>query len=537
MKRTIVAAWVVLFSTSVFAADAQRYLVATKRPFRAGALAAAMAGARERVSPRAVVGFETFHGFAAELTTSEVAALRTSSEVRWIEPVIERYATATSRNFLPQSVPYGIDLIHAREAWPAHRAGTVNVAVLDTGIDFRHDELKAVVAGGANMLDPAVSFLDDAGHGTHVAGTIAAADNGVGVVGITPQGQTRLWAVKVLNSGGSGSNETIVKGIDWVVAKKQELGGNWIINLSLGAPRESTAERESIHSALDAGILVAAATGNDSTPQLVAPVLYPAAYPGVIAVGAIDSTETIASFSNQGPEIDLTAPGVGVLSTIPLGMNFIGSLASLNRVYDTQPLDYSAPGRVSGEFVYCGLGFKDQFPPSVAGKIALIKRGETTFAEKTRNAIEAGAIAVVIFNNVAAGPINWTLHSEQDPWSLDYDFPVALALTKADGEALQAQSGAIDLAIDPDDYAFYNGTSMSTPHVAGAAALLWSLAPGATPAEVVDALMRTAIDHGKKGFDPVYGAGVVDVVAAAKLLAPWAFTDGPTTGRPLGKRR
>ena len=535
MIRTIVAAWIVLVSSSAFAADAQRYLVATKRPFRAGALAAVLADTR--VAPKHVAGFDTFHGFAAELTESEVAALRASSEVRWIEPVIERHAAATSHNVSAQVVPYGIDLVHARETWAGQRVGLVNIAILDTGIDDRHDELKTVVAGGVNLHDPTKSYLDDGGHGTHVAGTIAAADNDFGVVGIAPQSQTRLWAVKVLNSAGSGSNETIVKGIDWVVDKKKQLAGNWIINLSLGAPRPSTAERESIGRALDAGIIIVAAAGNESTSRLVAPVIYPAAYPGVVAVGAIDSAETIAVFSNQGPELDVVAPGVGILSTIPIGMNFIGAIATHDRAIDADPLDASAAGDVTSEYVYCGLGYPDQFPPAVRGKIALIRRGELTFANKVRNAVEAGAIAAVIFNNVTAGPITWTLHSDDDPWSFEYAFPVTLAISKKDGDALVEQSGAISLAVDPDDYAFYNGTSMSTPHVAGAAALIWSMAPNASSTDVVNALTATAIDRGTAGVDPVYGAGVVDILAAAKRLAPSAFTPSPTTGRPIGKRR
>src|SRR5215212_5103918 len=90
MKRTIVAAFVILLSASALADDGQRYLVATKRPFRAGGLAAALREARQQVTPRDVVGFDTFDGFAAELTASEVAALRASTEVRWVEPVIAR---------------------------------------------------------------------------------------------------------------------------------------------------------------------------------------------------------------------------------------------------------------------------------------------------------------------------------------------------------------------------------------------------------------------------------------------------------------
>jgi serine protease len=535
MKRTIVAALVILFSGSAFA-EGQRYLVATRRPFREGVLKVIVGETRDRLAPRDVTGFETFTGFAAELTASEVAELRRSSHVRWVEPVIPRYAVATSRNTSAQTVPYGIDLVHAREAWSGARAGIVNVAVLDTGVDYRHDELKGIYVDGANMLDATKPPLDDGSHGTHVAGTIAAADNGFGVVGIAPQAQTRLWAVKVLNGAGAGTNENIVKGIDWVVRQKGISGGNWIINLSLGSPFSSPSEKESIQRAVDAGVLIVAASGNESTDKVKNPVIYPAAYPGVIAVGAIDETETVAVFSNQGTELDLVAPGVGVLSTIPVGLNFVGSLTSAGQEYNATPLGASEAGTFTSEFVYCGLGHPDQFPASVRGKIALIKRGELTFAMKTKNAVDAGAIAVVIFNNVV-GPTTWTLRSDQDPWSYAYDFPVAIAVSKTDGEALMQQSNAITVASEADDYSYGDGTSMASPHVAGAAALIWSMAPNATAREVADALTSTAIDRGKRGFDTAYGAGVVDVLAAARRLAPFAFAGPPTTGRPMGKRR
>ena len=537
MKRTTaVAVFAFLVSTSLFAEDAQRYLVATKRPFAQGALAAVIRGAREGVTPRDVAGLETFTGFAATLTSSEVAALRSSSEVRWIEPVIERHAVAVTRNYEGQTVPYGIDLVHAREAWTGKRTGIVNVAVLDTGVDFRHPELADIYVGGISFYGAAGSHpLDDAGHGTHVAGTIAAADNVAGVVGVAPQSHTKLWAVKVLNSSGAGTNETVVKGIDWVVAKKKEVGGNWIINMSLGSKTDSPAEAESVKKASDAGIIIIAASGNESAAEVKAPVIYPAAYPTVIAVGAIDDTETVAAFSNQGPELDVVAPGVGILSTIPIGINFIGKVQTGQTNYSATPLEYSRPGRITSNWVYCGLGYPDQFPPSVRGKLALIKRGEITFANKVRNAMEAGAIGAVIFNN-SNTPIAWTLRSEQDPWSLGFEFPMAVALTKADGEALLEKDGPITISSDPDDYAVYSGTSMATPHVAGAAALLWSIAPNATAADVVNALTATAVDRGKRGADPAYGAGVIDVLAAARQLSPYAFAGPPSTGRPIGKR-
>src|SRR5205823_10178266 len=129
---------------------------------------------------------------------------------------------------------------HAREVWPYTRGAGVNVAVIDTGIDFTHPDLRRAYAGGYNALSPADAPRDDNFHGTHVAGTIAATDNGFGVLGVAPD--VRLWAVKVLDQSGNGDSEHVVAGVDWVLSKKKELGGHWIINLSLGALEKSNIE-------------------------------------------------------------------------------------------------------------------------------------------------------------------------------------------------------------------------------------------------------------------------------------------------------
>jgi serine protease len=534
MIRTTAAAFVILVSTSLFAGDAQQYLVATRRPFAHGAVREL----RQSIANREVTGFRVaFDGFAATLTASEVARLRASSEVRWIEPVIERYAVAQSRNTSGQTMPYGVDLVHAPDAWAGRRIDTVNVAVLDTGIDYRHPELAAYYAGGYNLFNRDATPLDDGGHGTHVAGTIAAADNNVGVVGLAPG--IRLWAVKVLNGAGAGNTGTIIGGIDWVIEKKAEVGGNWIINLSLGSPNASAAEREAVNRATAAGILIVAASGNESTPTAKAPVIFPAAYPSVVAVGAIDETETVASFSNQGAELDLVAPGVAVLSTVPLNSNFVSSITTPGRDYHADALDNSAVGRIKGEFVFCGLGHPNQFPPSIRGRIAVIKRGEITFANKASNAYQAGATAVVIYNDVNTQIATWTLISDTDPWSWEYEWEIpVVGMTRNDGEALLRENPVqVSVIVDADDYAFYSGTSMASPHVAGAAALLWAFAPQAKPDEIVGALTATAIDRGTRGVDTAYGAGVIDVFAAAQRLVPSAFDpQGPTTGRPIGRR-
>jgi serine protease len=541
MKR-LAAATLVFLATSAFAADTQRYLIATERPFQAGTLAAIVREARQGLQLRDAEGFgAAFDGFAADLTSDEVAELRKNANVRWVEPVLERHAFAQPvRNPEIQMVPYGVDLIHAREVWPAIHNTTTNVVVIDSGVDYRHPELQRVWAGGYNFIAKNDNPLDDAGHGTHVAGTIAAANNDGGIVGVSPD--IRLWGLKVLNSAGSGSSENTIRAIDWIIAKKKEVGGNWVANLSLGSPDASSSEREAFKRGVDAGLLIVAASGNSSEAGAPAPVSYPAAYDNVVAVGAVNDALVLASFSDQGPQMDFVAPGVDVLSTLPLGSGSRASVTAGSNLYGAFALEGAKVGTVTGEYIFCGLGKPEEIPSTVAGKIALIKRGELRFAEKTRNAMTAGAIAVVIFNNDSSATSGFTLHPSDDPTTLTVDWPVTVAISLADGDALvDRNGGTITVANVSDDYGYLSGTSMASPHVAAAAALVWSTSPASSAADVKSNLAATARDLGTSGFDTSFGFGLVNVYDAVKRLAPTAFPPvvtptNPTTGRRILRR-
>jgi subtilisin len=152
--------------------------------------------------------------------------------------------------------------------------------------------------------------MDFHSHGTHCAGTIAAAVNGAGVVGVAPSAY--LYAVKVLSKTGSGQISWIISGIDWCINNRIK-----IISMSLGPPSAPAALETMCNAAWSKGLLLVAAAGN-SGPGM-GTVDFPGKYKNVIAVSAIDSSNVIASFSSRGPEVELCAPGVNVLSTIPAG--------------------------------------------------------------------------------------------------------------------------------------------------------------------------------------------------------------------------
>jgi len=173
--------------------------------------------------------------------------------------------------------------------------------VVDTGIDLTHPDLS--VKGGINIINPRKSPADDNGHGTHVAGIIAALDNDFGVVGVAPEAS--LYAVKVLNRSGIGWTSDIMAGVDWCITEGMD-----VVNMSLGGGSYISDFQDLCDKAAEAGIAIVAAAGNEGGA-----VSYPAAYANVIGVSATDSSDAFASFSNFGIGVDIAAPGVGIYST------------------------------------------------------------------------------------------------------------------------------------------------------------------------------------------------------------------------------
>ncbi len=236
---------------------------------------------------------------------------------RWTDvwPALGRLMPSCWRRRQPepaQSVPWGVAAVRAPEAWSTSRGGGVKVAVMDTGIDLRHPDLRDRVAGGYNALSPGRDPMDDNGHGTHVAGIIAATDNAAGVVGVAPQ--ALLCAVKVLDAYGAGFLSDLIEGLDWCVRE-----GVQVVNMSLGTREGNDTFHEAVRRAYQAGVLLVAAAGNDGASGGADTVNYPARYAETIAVSAVDRQFRLPRFASRGPSVDIVAPGVDVLSTWPGG--------------------------------------------------------------------------------------------------------------------------------------------------------------------------------------------------------------------------
>jgi subtilisin family serine protease len=543
MKKLLVLSLFVV--PSLFAAETHRYLVATTRAPRTMKLHALSAA---EVTARNVRTFDTIDAFAVDLTDAEADEMRKSAGVRYVSRTIAIHAVdniaparlaphaAVAPLNKKQIIPPNIDLIHAREVWPLTRGGGVNIAIIDTGVDFAHADLAANIAGGYNTFTKQNDFNDDNLHGTHVAGIIGALDNNIGVVGVAPG--ARMYAVKILDAEGNGTDENLVAAADWVLSSKHAKGGNWIMSMSLGSHETTPAVEEAFQRLIAEGVLCIAAAGNDGGFY---DMLFPAALPGVVSVGAVDNDEKRADFSDVGPTLNVVAPGVSILSTLPTASQKRGATTvGDGTIVGSAMVTGSGLGDATGEWVSCGYGAAGDFPAETRGRIAVMSRGMSlTFSEKVRNARAAGAIGAVIYNNNLTTIATWTLITSicdsdnknciDNPSDVAYDWPVVVSMSYADGLNLleNAKQKTLTISTYLDDYGNLSGTSMATPHVTGVAALVWSLAPNATAKRVAAALRSSAIDLGPPGVDNSYGFGMVDALAAAQWLTPAAFALPP----------
>jgi subtilisin family serine protease len=388
------------------------------------------------------------------------------------------------------------------------------VAVVDTGVDYYHPDLAAnmwINPGeipnngtdddhngyvddyyGYDFASGLPSPSDSGFHGTHVAGTVAAVGNNLlGVIGVNSQ--AKIMALKVSSDGSSLADSAIIEAVQYATMMKGR-GVNLVaINASFGGGGSNSTERAAIQAAGTAGIIFCAAAGNNSLNHDVS-TDYPSSYrlSNMIVIAATDQNDALASFSDYGATtVDLGAPGVNILSTEPTNMP---STVSTVRVgvtsYQANELTYSGTTTgITASVVYCGLGYPTNFPAAVKNNIALIQRGTLLFTDKINNAAAAGARAAIVFNNTS-GNFSGTLQSAGS-W-----IP-ALSISQSDGLAVQASLPAIGTVanyVDPTMiYQLLDGTSMSTPHVAGAVSFAAMNFPGETVAQRIQRVLA-AVD-------------------------------------------
>lgn len=241
---------------------------------------------------------EESRGGVYSVITDEESDLDSFSQTEGIESVEVDVPVKISGD----TVDWGIRRIGADKVWDVSSGSGLTVAIVDTGIQLDHPDLQANVVEGYDFVNERESAMDDHGHGTHVAGIVAAVQNQIGTIGASHG--ARLMPVKVLNSTGSGYVSDVAKGIHWATDN-----GAQIINLSLGTTVDTDVLRRAVNYASSRGVLLVGAAGNNAG----SPCNYPGAYSAVICVVATDSGNKLASFSNVGGE--LAAPGVSNYST------------------------------------------------------------------------------------------------------------------------------------------------------------------------------------------------------------------------------
>jgi serine protease len=435
-----------------------------------------------------------------------------------------------------EKTPWGIGAVKAPAAWKlsADAGSQSRVLILDTGLDTNHPALSTNFEKGLNFtgwFGTDSDITDEVGHGTHCSGTAVGLYNETtGFAGVAPQ--AKLLMGKVCDTMGC-SSVAVTEGINWGVQEKVD-----VISMSLGGATGSSAEKMALEAAEKAGVFVVAASGNSAVTNpdgsITTPgVSYPAAFPTAFAVGAIDSQLIKSSFSNWGPELDIVAPGSEVLSSIPVGSGreslveivISGQKTVVKSSRFTGATDISQT--LTGTFFNAGLGKPTDFTADAAGKIALISRGDITFGEKIKNAMAAKAIGAIVYNN-APGLINATLIAEGEQ---NINFAAAM-IEQIEGlkivEALNLKvDAAAEMSTLKTDYAFFNGTSMATPHVAGVAALVISAYKSSHGGKsITPAALRTLLKATAAPLTPndnnEYGSGNVqaDAAVAAAIAAP-----------------
>ncbi len=467
--------------------------------------------------------------FAVDLDKAGKFAMRGKNGFKSMEVDAKRFAFALYNDDAgdpssQQLTPYAIYQSQANQL--SLQSGQ-KVCVIDSGLDASNNDFDWSVITGDNDSGTGNWWEHGGPHGTHVAGTVAAADNGFGVVGTAPG--VSLHIIKVFNESGWGYSSDLAQAASLCAAA----GAN-IITMSLGGGGTNSTEENAFNDFTDNGGLVLAAAGNDGN----AIRSYPAGYASVMMIGANDGDNNIADFSqfpsntitsgrgknkttitDDGYGVEVTAGGVDTLSTFPAGLATLSSLTVDGTGFASAATDNT--GSVSGSTYF--MGTAESVDAGANGKICVIDRGNISFTDKADNCANSGGIGAIVVNN--------------EPGVVYMDLTGTVATFPMVGAAQEDRSAIVgsstaDISIGAGDYGYMSGTSMATPAVAGLAALVWSNNPNCTGTEVRDALKITAEDQGTAGRDDYFGYGIAKGADAHAYLATQACGGGTPSPPP-----
>jgi subtilisin family serine protease len=494
LKAAVLLALAASVIGAASAANTTRVIV-TFKPGAAAAVRAAAAAAHGAVVHE-IYGMDAM---AIEVPPQSLKGLERNPNVISIEEDVLRHVMAApSGSYLSgQTVPYGIKMVQADQLSDVNAANR-KLCIIDSGYDNLHEDLAGNdVTGEYDKRGTGWWYTDENHHGTHVAGTIAAINNsGVGVVGVTSNKKLKLHIVKVFGADGWAYSSSLTTAIN----KCGAAGAN-VISMSLGGGRPSKTEERALDALAANGVLSVAAAGNDGNTV----ISYPAGYASVMMVAALDANKAWADFSQYNSKVEIAGPGVNVLSTVPMNSGANAALKVGTKTYSPGTMEGSPRTTVTAPLANFGLG--DAVNNAVAGKVCLIARGNIDFATKVSNCQASGGVGAVVYNNVAGG-FSGTLGTTVT------SIPSVTA-SDTEGASMTGQIGqSATVAVTPSSYAYFDGTSMATPHVSAVAALVWSYFPTCTGSQIRVSLTRSALDLGTPGRDDKFGYGLVQAKTA-----------------------
>ena len=455
--------------------------------------------------------FKYIPAMSAAIPAGRADALRRAPNVAYVESNDLPFYPLGTR----QITDWGVAKIEAPGAWAlGFRGQGIKVGIFDSGIDVDHPDL--TVAGGIDLVGDGRGLDDCNGHGTHVAGIVAARDGARHTVGVAPSAQ--LYSMRFADCDWAGATlEKMIAAVEWAIDNGMD-----VVNMSFGFGVQgvavpispSDAAEQAFDAAYAAGVVLIAASGNSSTPY----TSYPAAYASVVAVGATDDADMLATFSQSGTDQELTAPGVNNLASYLVGAGQSTTLTvptDGDRELDAVPLEFAGLTRKQGlttDAIFAGFGTAPEFAGvNCVGKAAVVSRGGPSFAEKVQAAMDAGCVAVIIHNHTP-GNFNGTLGAATTTDGRAWIPAVSISLN--DGLYLRDQISSkptrTSLLNVAGNLAVLSGTSMASPHASGVAALVLSKNPALTPDQVRAILRSTGEDLGTAGWDPAFGYGRVN---------------------------
>lgn len=474
--------------------------------------------------------------FGSDSAIFEIAEAKGMKEMRLMAEQMTKSAAVASAEPDPrrwpsaQITPFGFNNVQADQVSDSN-AGNRKVCVIDSGYAINHEDLSGNQHGGTNGL--AGNWNTTSGsHGTHVAGTIAAMNNSVGIKGVMPNQKVNLHIVKVFNDQGF----TFASGLAGAVNACVDAGSH-VVNMSLGGPSASASDRTAMDNALSNGVLLVAAAGNDGDSTHS----YPASYDSVISVAATDKSNKHMPFSQDTDQVEISGPGGTVFSTVngdgrTATITYGSTTLAMHQVSPQTRLvpNPADPGKFktenidtdySGELAACTLSGSTYSCGDMSGKVCVAERnGMQSSRARTypdydavKACQDAGAVGAIVYSNSDNPDLrhNWVV--DRTP---NITIPHS-SVSRTDGQQLAAAAGqtaSVDISTD-SNYAIYNGTSMASPHVAGAVALAWSTKSNCTAAQVRAAMRSTALDIGSAGRDNQTGYGLVQTKALADKLA------------------